>query len=126
MPTQLSSVPAVRRRQAAAASGLVAALLVAVGVVPWAAPSPGALRVLSAVALAVAVGLGLVAWGLLTSIRADRAEAQVDAVIAAAVADFGCGHDHDPDELHVTDACPTGDTCQHDCLTCLRASSTRH
>lgn len=98
--------------------GLAAALLVAIGVVPWAGPAPAALRVLSTVALAVAVGLGLIAWGLLTSIRADQEESRVDAAIAAAVADFGCGHDHDPDELHV---CPSASgACTHDCATCLR------
>jgi high-affinity Fe2+/Pb2+ permease len=117
VPSQLSSLPVERRRQAAATAGLVAALLVAVGIVPWAAPAPGSLRVFSTVALAAAIVLGLVAWGLLTSIRADRAESQVDAAIASAVADFGCGHDHDPDELHV---CPVAGTCTHDCATCLR------
>jgi hypothetical protein len=118
VPSQLSSVSAERRRHAAAMVGLVAALLVAVGVVPWAAPAPGSLRVLSTVALALAILLGLVAWGLLTSIRADVAESRVDAAIAAAVADFGCGHDHDPDELHV---CPSvAGSCTHDCASCLR------
>jgi len=101
--------------------GLLAALLVAVGVVPWAAPAPGSLRVLSTVALALAILLGLIAWGLLTSIRADlaeSAESRVDAAITAAVADFGCGHDHDPDELHV---CPSAaGSCTHDCASCLR------
>ena len=119
MPSQLSSVPVERRRHAAATVGLIATLLVAVGIVPWAAPAPGSLRVFSTVALAAALLLGLVAWGLLSSIRADELESRVDAQIAAAVADFGCGHDHDPDELHVADACPSNETCLHDCATCL-------
>ena len=124
MPSQLSSLPVERRRRAAATVGLMATLLVAVGIVPWVGSAPGTVRVFSTIALAAAVLLGLVAWGLLTSIRADTAESQLDAAInsAADSAGFGgcdCGHEHDPDEMHVTDACPSGDACAHDCATCL-------
>jgi hypothetical protein len=123
MPSQLSSVPVAGRRRAAAACGLAAVLLVAVGVLPWTGSAPTALRVLSVVVLVVAAVAGLVAWGLLTSVRADVDEARLDAAVIEAVeaAGFGgcdCGHEHDPDEMHITDACPSGDSCNHDCATC--------
>src|SRR5262245_18735881 len=123
MPSQLSYVPVARRRRAAARCGLAAVLLVAVGVLPWTGSAPTALRVLSVVVVVVAVGAGLVAWGRLTSARADVDEARVDAAIIEAVeaAGFGgcdCGVEHDPDEMHITDACPSGDSCNHDCATC--------
>ncbi len=112
-------MPVERRRRAAASAGLAAALLVAVGVVPWAGSAPGTLRIFSTVALAVAVLFALIGWGLLASVRADRAEARVDAAIAEAVTEFefDCGHDHDPDEMRLT--CPPGDACAHDCAICL-------
>jgi hypothetical protein len=123
VPSQLSYVPVERRRRAAATVGLIATLLVAIGIVSWAGSAPSTIRVFSTIALVAAVLLGLVAWGLLTSVRADLAESRVDAAIASAVASSGagcgCGHEHDPDEMHVTDACPSGDPCAHDCATCL-------
>ncbi|HEY3716942.1 MAG TPA: hypothetical protein VGL39_20635 [Jatrophihabitantaceae bacterium] len=123
MPSQLSYLPVERRRRAAATVGLIATLLVAIGIVSWAGSAPSTIRVFSTIALVAAVLLGLVAWGLLTSVRADLAESRVDAAIASAVASSGagcgCGHEHDPDEMHVTDACPSGDACAHDCAICL-------
>lgn len=123
MPSQLSSVPVGRRRQAAAACGLATGLLVAVGVLPWAGSAPTALRILSLVALVAAVVVGLVGWGLLAGIRADTSEARVDAAIIEAVEAAGfagcdCGVEHDPDEMHITDACPSEGACNHDCATC--------
>lgn len=126
MSSQLSSVPIERRRQAAAACGLLTALLLAVGIVPWVADAPGSIRALSTMALVAAGAAGLVAWGLVASIRADVAERRVDAAIAEVVTEaaatgaltgFDCGHDHDPDEMTV---CPSVGTCTHDCATCLR------
>jgi hypothetical protein len=120
--SQLSSVPVQRRRRAAATAGLAAALLVAVGIVPWTGPAPVTIRVLAAVALAVAALFALVAWELLTSVRADVAELRLDSAAAATLAAAGVfdhGHDHDPDEMHVSDACPSGQSCTHDCATCL-------
>jgi hypothetical protein len=105
MASQLSAVPMERRRRAAATAGLITALLVAAGVMPWLGPAPSVLRVLATIALAAAAVVGFVGWGLLTSIRADHAESQLDAAIAAAVAD----------------ACTSVDTCTHDCAACLRS-----
>jgi len=116
--SSLSSVPVERRRRAAAAIGLLATLLVAIGVLPWVSVASTGLRVMSAVALVAGLTLALVSWGLLASAGADRAEARLDAAIASTVADAGCGHDHDPDEMHVAGACPSGDACAHDCATC--------
>jgi hypothetical protein len=115
-------VPIVRRRRAAATAGLAAALLVAVGILPWTAPAPVAIRVVATLALLVAGLFALVAWGLLTSVRADAAELRVDAAAAAILAEAGAldhDHDHDPDEMHVSDGCPSGQSCTHDCATCL-------
>lgn len=105
MASQLTSVPIERRRRTAATAGLLATLLVAVGVAPWVGSAPAALRVLASIALAMAVLFGLVGWGLLSSIRADRAESRLDAAIAAAVAS----------------ACSSDDACTHDCAACLRS-----
>jgi hypothetical protein len=105
MASQLSAVPIDRRRRAAATAGLIAVLLVAAGIMPWVGPAPSVLRVLATIVLVAALPVGLVAWGLLRSIRADRAEARLDAAIAAAVAD----------------ACTSVDACTHDCAACLRS-----
>ena len=111
-----------RRRRAAATAGLTAALLVAVGILPWTAPAPVAIRVVATLALVVAALFALVAWGLLASVRADAAELRVDAAAAAILAEAGAldrRHDHDRDEMHATDACPSGEACTHDCAACL-------
>jgi hypothetical protein len=126
MSSQLSSVPIARRRHAALMCGLTAVMLVAVGVLPWVKSAPVALRVVSVLALVAAVVVGLIGWGLLTSVRADVSEAHVDAAITETVeaAGFGgcdCGQEHDPDEMHITDACPSEGTCTHDCPTCKLA-----
>ena len=114
-------MPVERRRRAAAATGLLATLLVAIGVLPWASVASAGLRVMSVVALVAGLTLALVSWGLLVSAGADRAEARLDAAVTSTVAHAGCGHDHDLDEMHVAGACPSGDTCAHDCATCLLA-----
>ena len=105
MASQLSAVPIERRRRAAPTAWLIAALLLAAGVVPWLSSAPGAVRVMATIALVAALVAGLVGWGLITSIRADRAESRLDAAIAAAVAD----------------ACTSVDACTHDCAACLRS-----
>jgi hypothetical protein len=104
-------------------AGLLATLLVAIGVLPWVSLTSAGLRVMSVVALVAGLTLALVSWGLLASAGADRAEARLDAAIASTVADAGCGHDHDADEMHVADACPSGDACAHDCATCLQGAA---
>jgi hypothetical protein len=98
-------------------AGLLATLLVAIGVLPWVSVASAGLRVMSVVALIAGLTLALVSWGLLASAGADLAEARLDAAVASTVADAGC--DHDPDEMHVAGACPSGDACAHDCATCL-------
>jgi hypothetical protein len=132
----LSAIPLARRRRASATLGLFAALFLAVGAVALTGDD-GLVRAFAVIALLVAVFLALTAWGVLHSVRLDVAEQRVDAVLEAAVAGHpaaacGCGHEHDPDELHVQDACEhdgSGTACEHDCETCvvaaLRPSPTR-
>jgi hypothetical protein len=113
------------RRRAAATSGLLAVLLGAVGAAPWVGSAPGAVRAVSTLALGAAVVVGLVAWGLLTSVGTDAAESRLDASVVSAIASAGfagcgCGHEHDPDEMHVSAACRSGRTCTHGCAACRR------
>ncbi len=112
--------------------GLVSLLLIAVAGLSWAADSATAVRILAAVVLVVAVFVALVAWGLRQSARLDRfraAEAELDAVLVSTAASAGlggcgCGHEHDPSELHITDAECAGTTaaspeCPHTCESCV-------
>ena len=83
----------------------------------------------AALGFAVAAVLALLAWGLMRSISIDLADRDLDRAIESAVARSGgsmcdCGHDHDPDEMHVTDSCKhdgSGAACAHDCDTCVLA-----
>lgn len=141
MNSALAGIPIERRRHFAATLGLLAVLCVAVGVVASTGRTPGIVRVFSAVALLVAAFLGLTAWGVAHSVKIDLAEHRLDAAIEGAVASSGagtdlscgCGHDHDIDEMHVTDASCAhdglGTECAHSCDTCvlaaLRPSPTR-
>jgi hypothetical protein len=120
----LSSVPADRRQRAARSAALLAVVMVAVFAVAWLRPAPGVVRLFATVALLGAVLLGLISWGLRTSVRQDADAARLDATLAEAAAGAGCscGHDHDPDELHVTDAgpaCGNGPACDHSCAECV-------
>ncbi len=136
MSSPLSALPLDKRKQLAATLGLFAVLFVAVGAV--AATGPGTVIIRSFVVVALVVGLllALLAWGVLHSVRLDTADRSIDAAIEAAVASaprtFGqlcnCGHEHDPTELHITDAEPTpascehdgsGAACAHDCTSCV-------
>jgi hypothetical protein len=121
------------RRQLAATLLLFAALFVAIGAVAATGGGTVAAPVFCAVALVIAVLLGLVAWGLLHSVKLDLDEQRLDAAIEQAVAASGatmcsCGHEHDPDELHVSpggDTCAhdgSGAACSHDCETCVLAA----
>ena len=83
------------------------------------------------ISIAVALVLALIAWGLVRSIGLDQDESRLDAEIEATVRAHGgpacdCGHEHDPAELHITDAqCAhdgSGAACAHDCQTCVLAS----
>ena len=130
MTSPLSGVPVAQRRRMAATLGVFAVLLLAVGIVSVAGPDVPAAPVFAVIAFVAAVLLALVAWGMLRSVRIDEADAQLDAAIVSAVAASGrqmcdCGHEHDPGELHVTDACAhdgTGAACTHDCETCVLAA----
>jgi hypothetical protein len=128
----LSAVPPARRRRFAGALALFAALFVAIGVVAATGARTSAGPVFCVVALLVAAVLALMVWGVLHSIRIDAADASVDEAIEQAVRHYGgplcdCGHEHDPTELHITDAEPcahdgTGASCSHDCQTCVLAA----
>lgn len=119
MNLALSAVPIARRRQAAVGAGLFAALFCAVGIVAMSG-GDALVVVFGAVALLVAAVLALITWGVLHSVRLDVAERQLDAAIEDALAagghGCGCGHEHDPNELHVqhAGADQRGDTCEHD------------
>lgn len=106
-------------------------LFVAVSAVAETGRPTGVIQAFVAIALAVAVLLAWMAWGVSHSIKADLAEATLDAVIEQAVKARGgrlcdCGHEHDPTELHVTDdPCEQdghGVECTHSCTTCVLAS----
>jgi uncharacterized low-complexity protein len=139
----LAGIPIERRRRFAATLGLFAVLFVAVGVVATTGSSiPGIVRVFSAIALATAALLGVMAWGVAHSVKIDLAEQRLNRSIEEAIAArggadgelaCGCGHDHDADEMHVSrEPCAhdgTGTDCTHNCDTCvlaaLRPSPTR-
>jgi hypothetical protein len=135
MSSPLSAIPVARRRRLAATIGLFVAVFAAVGAVAATGRDTAAAPVFSAIAFAAAVLLALIAWGLVRSVRIDESEGQLDAAIEATMRANGgqlcdCGHEHDPGELHVTDACShdgTGQACAHDCTTCvLSALRTKH
>ena len=127
MTSPLSGIPLPRRRQLAATLALFAVLFVAVGAVAMTG-RPATVRAFGGVALGIALLLGLMAWGVTRSMRIDAADQALDAVIEEAVAQqYGslcsCGHEHDPNETHVTNACAhTGDACERDCTTCVLAA----
>ena len=139
----LSVIPVHKRRQLSATLGLFSVLLIAVGAVAatgWSAP---AMKIFVVIALLAGVVVAVMAWGVALSVRGDLEQERLDAVIVDAVAEHGraggtvslacgCGHEHDPEEIHVT-----GDPCSHDgsgalcsrtCDTCvlsrLRATAT--
>jgi hypothetical protein len=116
----LSAIPPARRRRFAATLGLFAMLFVAVGVVAFSGSPTAVVRIFAVVAL-VAAGLnGLIAWGLLHSVRIDARPAR-----AAQAAGCGCGHDHDVSEMHVAGSCAhdgAGLDCGHDCDACALAA----
>ena len=145
MSSQLSAVPIESRRRIAATVGLFAALFVAIGAVAATGTGPAAAPVFSVVSLGIALVLALIAWGLVRTIKIDRAEARLDDAIEATMKSHGgyesmcdCGHEHDPGELHITDsdeavsanhvhsaACShdgTGAACAHNCDTCVLAA----
>jgi hypothetical protein len=135
----LSEIDVDKRRQVAATLGLFAMLFIAVGAVAGTGADTAVIKAFVAIALLIALVLGLLAWGVLRSIKLDLAAQQLDATIEAAVRASGgwtcdCGHDHDPTEFHVMDAdepeagataCGhdgSGTDCAHSCDTCVLAS----
>jgi hypothetical protein len=128
--TPISSISIEKRRQLAATLGLFSVLFIAVGAVAATGASSGVVKTFVVIALLVAVLLALLAWGVARSVKLDLAEQRLDAAIDQAVTARGgspcdCGHDHDPDELHVTDdPCANdgaGHDCTHTCDTCILA-----
>jgi hypothetical protein len=130
--SRLVNVPTGTRRRLAATLGLFTVLFVAVGAVAATGSGTAAAPAFSAVALVIAALLALLAWGISHSVKIDLAEQRLDQAIAATVIAHGgtmcdCGHDHDPNELHVSDAeaCEhdgSGAACTHDCQTCVLAA----
>ncbi|WP_375501092.1 hypothetical protein [uncultured Jatrophihabitans sp.] len=142
MSSPLSALPVDKRKQLAATLGLFSVLFVAVGTVAATGPGTAVIRAFVIIALVVALLLALLAWGVLHSLRIDAADTRLDAAIETAIAaspqKFGqlcnCGHQHDPTELHITDAdqpaqragamtdCShdgAGAACAHDCASCI-------
>lgn len=106
-------------------------LFVAVGAVAATGASTAVVKAFVVIALVVAVLLGLMAWGVLRSLKLDLAEQRLDSAIERAVVAQGasmcdCGVVHDPDELHVVDEPCAGDghgvVCPHSCDTCVLAA----
>ncbi len=141
--TALTAIPIRQRRRVAAVLGGFAVLFLAVGAVTATDASSAGLVAIAVVAFLVGLTLALVAWGVHASVRRDGAERRLDAALEAALAANGrtftcdCGHDHDPDELHVVDepaaataepACAhdgSGVECAHSCDTCVLAAQRR-
>ncbi len=128
--TNLSAIPAGTRRRLAATLALFATLLAVISALAATGAKTDAAPVFSVIAFVVAVILALMAWGVLHSVRSDTADRSVDDAIAATITAQGgqlcdCEHEHDPDELHITDACAhdgSGAQCRHDCQTCVLAA----
>lgn len=114
-------------------------LFIAIGAVATTGATTALIKGFVVVALLIAVLLGLMAWGVLHSIKLDLNDRAVDAAIveamqAAGRSMCGCGHEHDPDELHFVDGegqhltgakCAhdgTGVDCSHSCNTCVLAA----
>lgn len=142
----LSGIPVEKRRQLAATLGLFAMLFIAIGAVAATGANTAVVKTFVVIALAAACVLGLMAWGVLHSVKQDAAERRLDSAIEEAIranghAVCGCGHEHDPDELHFTDGpgqhltgakhqagCAhdgRGADCAHNCDTCVLAGAVR-
>jgi hypothetical protein len=128
--SSLARLPFGTRRKIAAILAGFCALFLAIGAVSSTGRGEASAPVFAVLGFVVAVLLGLIAWGVYRSIGLDRAELRMDAVIHDTLTRAGgrgqlcdCGHEHDPSELHVTDAeCAhdgSGVACAHDCDTCV-------
>ncbi|HEX3335522.1 MAG TPA: hypothetical protein VHS54_03620 [Jatrophihabitans sp.] len=130
MTSPMSNISVEKRRQLAATLGLFSVLFIAIGAVAATGAASAVVKSFVVIALLVALVLALMAWGVARSVKIDLAEQRLDAVIDQAVQAQGaslcsCGHEHDPDELHVTDdPCEKdgrGHDCTHSCDTCVLA-----
>jgi hypothetical protein len=114
------------RRRTGAFTGLFAALFLAVGVIALVGDVNVIVKVLGVIALVGGVILGLVAWGLLNSIRVDRYAAELDAEIAAAIAEHdatcNCGHNHATEPAKTCAGDGTGANCTKTCATCTHSA----
>lgn len=119
----LAAIPIERRRRAAATLGLFSVLFLTMGVVAMTGSTPNLERVFSGIALAVAVLLGLVAWGVSRSVALDVAELRLDAAIDAAISEVTARADAvAPHARHATPECGhdgSGTGCSHSCDTCV-------
>jgi hypothetical protein len=135
----LSDIEIDKRRQVAATLGLFATLFIAIGAVAATGATTALIKGFVIAALVLAALLGLMAWGVLHSIKLDLDDQELDAAIEQAVrasgqSMCGCGHEHDPDELHFVDGegqhltgvkCAhdgSGVECSHSCETCVLAA----
>jgi hypothetical protein len=130
MQRQLAAVPVARRRRAIAVLSLLALLLLVAGTLPWVRPAPVSVRVIAVAALLSGLLGLLIAWGLAASVRLERrrvAEAEIDAVLAAAGGGCDCGHDHEGHdhggEAHPATPAATcaadAPDCTHTCEACV-------
>jgi hypothetical protein len=91
----LSAVSPDRRRRAARSAELLAVVLIALFVVTWVRPAPGILRILATFALAAAILLGLMSWGVRRTIKVDTTPQTFSAGITEADSPpCNCGHAH--------------------------------
>jgi hypothetical protein len=140
MSVPLSAVPRTKRRQLAATFGVFAVLFAAVGAVALAGSGGAAVAAFAGLAFLLALLLALACGGIVHGLRSEareeeaaRVDASIDAAITEALAAQGydslcsCGHEHDPTELHITDAEPcahdgSGSGCAQDCDACALAA----
>jgi hypothetical protein len=130
--SSLSTIPVATRRRAAVALVGFALLSTVVGALAI-VDGHAALVTVGVLALLAAAVIALAAWGMWQSARLDTASSRLDAAVASVLAEHGdsltcgCGHDHDPNELHVhtgTECAQdgTGTACSHTCQTCVLAA----
>jgi hypothetical protein len=91
----LQAVPLARRAQAGGAALLLSAALIVAGIAPLARSAPAWLRIAGVLLLLLGLLLGLIASGLLNTVRQERrhraalqAQFALDATVAAACSDF--------------------------------------
>jgi hypothetical protein len=134
--SKLSAIPVDKRRQLVGILGVFAVLLIAIGAVAATDDRSPVIKAFVVIAVLLGLVVAVFAWGVMLTMRADLAESRLESAVEDAVAAsgqrpeavFGCGHDHDPDEMHVSDAhdCAedgSGAACSHDCATCLLATA---